>query len=109
METVDLRKIDGVIRMTKKDVIARRHRYAAFLSKGFKKGDRVRIRVRIGDQEKEVISEDCFNYFNFIFYCLEEGNIFLPIIEWILNCFARRSLTFEELKQIDIKVEKVSS
>ena len=71
METVDLRKVEGVIRKTRKDDIARRHRYVRYLTNG--SNELSIITFRIGEKEWRIKSKKPQDYLEIIFTCLLNG------------------------------------
>lgn len=109
METVDLRKIEGVVRKSNKDDIARRHRYVFYLTNG--ENELSIITIKIGEQKWDVKTKNPQQYLENIFSRLINGtpSVKVPIVKKILDSFARETLTLEEIKQIEIKVRKLSS
>ena len=105
---VDLRQVEGVLRMTQKDVVARRHRYVKSL---VKENVPSVITIRIGEKQWEISVKEPENYLNDLFTELLKGNCHKkkPLFCQISDYFSRRRLSFEELKAIEIKVEKISS
>lgn len=105
---VDLRQVEGVLRMTQKDVVARRHRYVKSL---VKENVPSIIIIRVGEKQWKVSVKEPENYLNDLATELLKGNCHnkKSIFCQILNALSRRRLSFEELKAIEIKVEKISS
>ncbi len=105
---VDLRQVEGVLRMTQKDVVARRHRYVKSL---VKENVPSIITIKVGEKKWEISVKEPESYLNDLFIDLLKGEPHekKTFFYQILNLFSRRRLSFEELKAIEIKVEKISS
>lgn len=101
---VDLRKIEGVVRKDWRTVSQQKNNYIRFLTKDFKRGDKVKIFISIDQLKFSFSSNDAQLFLIRFTDCLVSGRPHLKAIKEILSYYNCSSLSFEQLKSLKIEI-----
>lgn len=103
---VDLRKIEGVVRKDWRTVSQQKNNYIRFLTKDFKRGDKVKIFISVDQLKFSFSSNDAQLFLTFFTDCLMSGHINSKAIKEILSYYNCSSLNFEQLKSLKIEIRR---